>query len=101
LLSYFNKGGIASYTYNKGVRKGLGRLIRLLAFLNKNRLLDLLFHNRIISLRADSDGVKSDDKSIVHHLALSLKRCEPYLNPNITCQISSFTTDHGGGGGTK
>ena len=90
-----------SYTHDKGERKGLGCLIRLLAFLNKNRLLDLLFHDRIISLWADSDGVKLDDKSIVHHLALSLKWCEPYLNHNITCQISSFTTDHGGGRGTK
>ena len=102
IASYVNKGAICSCTHDKGERKKLGRLIRLLAFLNKGFKLDPNFHDGIISLRVDSNGVKSEDVSIVvQHLYNSFERSKPYIDEGKSIKISSFTTDAGGGGGTK
>jgi len=64
---------------------------------NKDRFLDALFHSGIISLRVDSSGVNSNDNSIVESMGLSFDQLEPYLSEGTTPQISSFTTDAGGG----
>ena len=68
---YFNKGAVCSCGHDKGDRNGLGRLIRVLGFFNKLFRFDVNFHDGIISLRVDSDGVDSTDDSIIEHLALS------------------------------
>ena len=99
--TYINKGGVTSMTHDKGERNGLVWLIRLCAFYNRKTCLEPLFHDGIISLRVDADGVKADDKSISQHLYNTFKRCLAYKDEDKIIQISSFTTDHGGGGGTK
>ena len=98
---YFNKGAVCSCGHDKGDRNGLGRLIRVLALFNKLFKYDVNFHDGIISLRLDADGVDSTDDSIIEHLALSFDKIVPYLDEGKTVQLSSFTTDAGGGGGTK
>ena len=48
-----------------------------------------------------ASGVESNDKSIVHHLGHTFSQLSPYLNQGVQPQISSLSTDAGGGGGTK
>ena len=47
--SYVNKGAIMSCTHDKGERKKLGRLIRLVSLFNLSQKFDTNFHDSIIS----------------------------------------------------
>ena len=101
LAGYFNKGAIASASHGKGERKGIGRLLLLFAFNNKDKWLYVNWWAGIISLLLNADGVRSSDYDIGKHIVEQLQQLKPYLIPGVQPKISSFTTDAGGGGGTK
>lgn len=101
VADYFNKGAIASICHDKGNRAGLGRLIMILAFYNVDFRYDINWHDGIISLTLNCDGVKSKDANIADHINKKLQRLRPYMLPDKKIQLSSATTDAGGGGGTK
>ena len=48
-----------------------------------------------------SDGVMFKDKDISTHLGKSIDQIQQYTNDDAKVNVSSFTTDAGGGGGTK
>ena len=98
---YINNGTVISICHDKGERAGLGRLIRIFSVYNRDCRLDPNFPSGIISLILDADGVQSNDKDISVHLGNSLLQCRPYMNAGSKINISFFTTDAGGGGGTK
>eukprot|EP00957_Ditylum_brightwellii_P135779 10355694-Ditylum_brightwellii.AAC.1 len=87
--------------HNKGEKESLGHDVRIISLFNKFNKFDELFPPGIVSLRIDADGVQSCDRNLIHHMANSVFRLKPYLQPGANIQISSFTTYAGGGGGTK
>lgn len=101
VANYFNKGAIASACHDKGNRAGLGRLILILAFFNYRFQYDKNWRDAIISVTLNCDGVKSKDANIADHINKKLQRLRPYMHSDAKIQLSSATTDAGGGGGTK
>ena len=51
-------------SHDKGERAGLGRLVEVMSFNNRNYKLDPSWHNGIISVIIDLDGVNSNDDDI-------------------------------------
>ena len=52
-------------SHDKGERAVLGRLVEVMAFNNHNYKLDTSWHNNIISVIIDANGVNSNDNGIV------------------------------------
>ena len=87
-------------SHDKGERAGLGRLVEVMAFNNRKLKLDPSWHDGIISIRIDADGVNSNDKDIATKIIKTKQDIITYLEDGTRIRLASILTDHGGGGGT-
>ena len=72
--------------------------------LNKFGRFDPHFNDGVVSIKIDADGVACKDDDLISHIENTFRGIEPYLKHLDSAkiiEISSFTTDAGGGGGTK
>ena len=87
-------------SHDKGERAGLGRLVEVMSFNNRNHRLDPTWHDGIISIRIDADGVNSNDDDIATKIIKTKEDISTYLDDGVQIKIASLMTDHRGGGGT-
>ena len=71
-----------------------------MSFNNRNCRLDPTWHDGIISIRIDADGVNSNDDDIATKIIKTKKDISTYLDDGFQIKTASLMTDHGGGGGT-
>ena len=92
---------MGNLSHEKGEISGLGRLVEVMSFNNRNYKLDPSWHNGIISVRNDADGVNSNDDDIATKIIKKIHiYISAYLGNEHTIKLASLLTDHGGGGGT-
>ena len=101
ISTYFEKGAMGHLSYDKGEQAGLGQLVEVMAFNNRKRKLEPSWHDGIISIRIDTDGVNSNDKDIATKIIKTKQDIITYLEDGTRIRLASILTDHhGGGGGT-
>ena len=83
--------------HDKGERAGLGRLVEVMSFNNRNYKLDHTWHNGIISVRIDVDSVNSNDDDIAKNIIKTKIYIADYLGNRHTIKLVSLLTYHGGG----
>ena len=87
-------------SHDKGERARLGRLVEVMSpFNNHNRRLDSTWHDGIISIRIDADGVNLNDDDIATKIIKTKKDVSIYLEDGVNIKIAPLMTDHAGGGG--
>ena len=71
-----------------------------MAFNNQNYKLDPSWHNGIIYVRIQADGVYSNDNDITKNIIKTKEDISYYLGNGYNIKLASLLTDHGGGGVT-
>ena len=94
------KGAVFGLAHDKGEKIGLGRLAQEIGCQNVGKNIDPLYDEGILSLRLNANGVVANDESIAEHIENSFVNVDPYLEDQEVVEISTYTTDSGGNGGT-
>ena len=71
-----------------------------MGFNNWDCKLDPSWHNSVISVQIDADGVNSNDNYIANKIIKTNKDIAAYLGNVSNIKLTSFLIDHGGGDGT-
>lgn len=100
IAKMIKKGAVFGLAHDKGEKSGLGRLAQEIGCQNVGKNIDPLYDEGIISLRLNANGVVANDESIAEHIENSFVNVDPYLEDQEVVEISTYTTDSGGGGGT-
>ena len=84
--------------HDKGERAGLGRIVEVMYFNNRNYKLDPSWNNNILSVRMDADGVNSNGDDIAAKIIKTKEDIAAYLGNGQTIKLASLLTDHGSEG---